>query len=568
MLLNFRKRTAVLLLFLFVAVMHPAYAQLNPFSYKPQKAITVSKAAVVSAHPLASDAGLQILKAGGNAVDAVIAVQLALAVVYPGAGNIGGGGFMVAQLANGQNIALDFREKAPGNAFKNMYLDSAGNALPQLSKNGHLANAVPGTVAGLFASLKYAKLPFKKLIAPAIKLAEKGFALTEAEAKSLNASKEDFLKYNNFTPVFVKKTPWKKGDILVQKELAQTLNRISKYGINGFYRGITAKYIVEDAAKNGGIITAEDLKNYTVKFRKPIQFSYKGYEIITMPLPSSGGILLRQMLGMVESMNIAALQFQTPESVQLMVEAERRAFADRAEYMGDDDFVKVPLTTLMSDAYLQQRMKDYIPGKAGSSKLTGAGPIKEHDETTHISVVDAEGNAVSVTTTLNGRYGSRVVVKAAGFIMNNEMDDFSIKEGEPNLYGAVGNKANAIEANKRMLSSMTPTLVLKDKKLFIVVGTPGGTTIPTSVYQTIINVIDFGMSAKDAVNKPKFHHQWLPDEIMIENDFNPATAQKLTEMGYTLNNIGKIGRTELILFKDGAIHAVADNRGDDDARGF
>ncbi len=557
-----------ILLFLFVVVSENLFSQLNPFYYSQQKVIAVHKAAVVSAHPLASNAGIQILKAGGNAVDAAIATQLALAVVYPGAGNIGGGGFMVARLASGQNIALDFRETAPGNAFKNMYLDSAGNALQLLSKNGHLANAVPGTIAGLFASLKYAKLPFKKLIAPAINLAEKGFAITDAEAVSLNVSKEDFLLYNKFIPAFVKKTPWKAGDILVQKELAQTLRRISKFGAAGFYSGLTAKLIVEDAAKNGGIISYEDLKNYTAKERKPITFSYKSYEIISMPLPSSGGILLRQMLGMVANRNLTALQFQTAESVQLMVEAERRAFADRAEFMGDEDFVKVPIATLMSDKYLQQRMADFLPGKAGSSKAIGAGVIKEHDETTHLSVVDAQGNAVSVTTTLNGRYGSRVVVKGAGFIMNNEMDDFSIKEGEPNMYGAVGNKANAIAANKRMLSSMTPTIVLKNKKLFMVVGTYWGTTIPTSVFQTIINVIDFGMDAEDAVNRPKFHHQWLPDTIMIEDDFNKTTALKLKNMGYNLVNIGKIGRTELILLKDGTIHAVADKRGDDDARGF
>lgn len=544
------------------------FAQLNPENYTQQKVIAVKKAAVVSAHPLASTVGLQILKAGGNAVDAAIATQLALAVVYPGAGNIGGGGFMVARLANGKTIALDFRETAPGKAFKDMYLDSTGNALPLLSKDGHLANAVPGTVAGLFASLKYAKLPFNKLIAPAIKLADKGFAITKAEAESLNASKEDFLKYNKFIPAFVKNTDWKAGDILIQKDLAKTLKRISKFGAAGFYSGLTAKLIVDDAAHNGGIISYDDLKNYSAKERKPISFNFKGYEIINMPLPSSGGILLRQMLGMIENRNIAAMQFQTPESVQLMVEAERRAFADRAEFLGDEDFVKVPVNILMSDKYLQQRMDDFIPGKAGSSKTTGAGQVNEHDETTHLNVVDAEGNAVSVTTTLNGRYGSKVVVKGAGFIMNNEMDDFSIKEGVPNLYGAVGNKANAIAAHKRMLSSMTPTIVLKNNKLFMVVGTPGGTTIPTSVFQTIVNIIDFGMTAKEAVNKPKFHHQWLPDVVMIEDDFNPVTAQKLKEMGYTLKNVGKIGRTELILLKDGIIHAVADKRGDDDARGF
>jgi len=545
--------------------------KLNPYKYQGHKKVNCSKGAVVSAHPLATNIGLQVLKQGGNAIDAAIATQLALAVVYPGAGNIGGGGFMVAHLKNGKNITIDYRESAPAKATRDMYLDVNGNPQMNLSQDGHLASGVPGTVAGLFASLKFARLPFKKLVQPAIDLAENGFAITASQAEDLNELKNEFIQLNTTPTVFVKKSPWKMGDTLVQKDLAKTLKRIRDLGAKGFYEGATAKKIITEMKRGKGIIDYADLKNYKAKERAAVEFDYQSYHVVSMPLPSSGGIILQQVLKMIEKRNIGAMKFQSAESVQLLAEAERRAFADRAQYLGDADFVKVPVKTLVSNAYLQERMKDFIPGQAGNSQATKEGFIKESEETTHLSIIDAEGNAVSVTTTLNGSYGSRTVVGGAGFILNNEMDDFSVKPGVPNMYGAVGAEANAIAPGKRMLSSMTPTIVLKNNKPYLVVGTPGGTTIPTSLIQSLVNMIDFKMTPEDAVNKPKFHHQWLPDEIMIEKEFDSATALQLEAMGYKVIQRGQIGRTELIEIKPGKskpITAIADKRGDDAAEGY
>ncbi|MBC7934756.1 MAG: gamma-glutamyltransferase [Rhizobacter sp.] len=539
--------------------------------YAIPKKFEGSNGAVVSAHPLASQAGLAMLQQGGNAVDAAIATQLALAVVYPGAGNLGGGGFMVAALKDGRTVALDYRESAPGKAFKDMYLDSAGNPITSLSLEGPLASGVPGTVAGLFASLKYAKLPFKKLVAPAILLAEKGFAITQSQARSFNGSKPDFLANNKKNIAFVKNTKWKEGDLLIQPELAATLKRIRNNGADEFYKGITAKLVVAEMKRSNGIMSLDDLKNYEAKERTATRFNYKGYEIIGMPMPSSGGLLLEQMMKMIEKRDIGKMGFQTTEAVQLMIEVERRAYADRGTYMGDADFVTVPVDILRSQKYLEQRMSDYQPGVAGNSKTTKEGFVKESEETTHLSVVDNEGNAVAVTTTLNGGYGSYTVVSGAGFLLNNEMDDFSVKPGAPNMYGAVGKAANAIAPGKRMLSSMTPTIVLKNKQPYIVTGTPGGTTIPTSVFQTLVNLLEFNMTPYEAVYEPKFHHQWLPDEVEIEKGFNEITAQKLGKMGYTLKARGAIGRVELIVITQEAgrkIIAVADNRGDDAAKGY
>jgi len=546
-------------------------AQIDGYHYQSQKKVVAQNGAVVCAHPLASKTGSNILKQGGNAIDAAIATQLALAVVYPGAGNIGGGGFMVAHLKNGQNITIDFREMAPSKASRDMYLDSAGNPLMQLSQDGHLACGVPGTIAGLFAAMKYAKLPFKTLIQPAIDFAEKGFAITAHQANDLNELKKEFLQLNLAPTAFTKNKEWKAGDTLIQKDLAKTLKRIRDNGAKDFYEGETAKLIATEMEKGKGIISMADLKNYTAKERKPLEFDYKNCHIVTMPLPSSGGIIMEQVLKMISDKNIAAMKFQTPASVQLLTEAERRAFADRAAFLGDADFVKVPIATLISDKYLAERMKDYVPNKAGSSTTTKAGTIKESEETTHLSILDKEGNAVSVTTTLNGGYGSRTVVTGAGFILNNQMDDFSVKPGVPNMYGAIGAEANSIAPGKRMLSSMSPTIVLKNNKPYLVVGTPGGTTIPTSVIQTIINIVDFGMSPEDAVNKPKFHHQWLPDEINVEDDFSATTITGLQAMGYKVTKRGEIGRTEIIMITTKGttktITAVGDKRGDDDAEG-
>lgn len=529
---------------------------------------TKNKGVVVSAHPLASEAGTKIMQQGGNAYDASVAVQYALAVVYPQAGNIGGGGFLVGVKNNGERFALDYRETAPAKAHRNMYLDKKGVANTDLSQNGRLAVGIPGSVAGMFATLKHCNLPMAQLIQPAIDLAEQGFAITEKEANLLNEQKDAFLKHNSHATQFTKPNgePWKAGDILIQKELAETLIRIKNGGLKGFYEGKTADLIVKEMKKGNGIITLQDLKNYKVVERKPLDFNYKGHQVISMPLPSSGGILLAQMLKMTSFENIEKYQQNSPQAVQIMTEAERRAYADRAEYMGDPAFIKDQTQKLISDEYLKERWKSYTPHKATPSATVGnvIKPQEESTETTHISIIDKEGNAVSITTTLNGLYGSKVVVSGAGFFLNNEMDDFSVKPGVPNMYGAVGGEANAIQAGKRMLSSMAPTIVMKDSKPYIVVGTPGGTTIPTSVFQAIVNVVDFKLSPNMAINAPKFHHQWLPEHISFEKNFPEQTIQELEKMGYKAHRREAIGRTEYIqIDPQGNIIAVADTRGDD-----
>ncbi|OJX31610.1 MAG: gamma-glutamyltransferase [Chryseobacterium sp. 36-9] len=525
-----------------------------------------NKGVVVSAHPLASEAGAKMLKQGGNSFDAVIATQLALAVVYPQAGNIGGGGFLVATTSDGKKLALDYRETAPSKASFDMYWDKNGNANTDLSQNGRLAVGVPGSISGMFETIKYAKLPFSKLIEPAIDLAAKGFAITEQEAGLLNSHKQDFLKHNKNKIAFVKDQNWKAGDLLIQPELAETLKRIQKVGEKEFYEGRTSQLIVSEMKNGNGIIQSQDLKNYKAKERKPLVFDYKGHQIVSMPMPSSGGTLLAQMLKMASYEDLSKYQLNSEEAVQIMVEAERRAYADRAEYMGDPDFIEDKTTMLISDDYLKNRWKSYNPNLATPSKDVGKiiNAQKESTETTHISVLDKFGNAVSVTTTLNGLYGSKTVVSGAGFLLNNEMDDFSIKPGVPNMFGAVGGEANKIQAGKRMLSSMTPTIVLKDNKIKMVVGTPGGTTIPTSVFQAIVDVVDFKQDANFSVNAPKFHHQWLPEVVKVENNFPETTIKALEKKNYKFDKIKQIGRTELILVDDNQnIHAVADGRGDD-----
>ena len=541
----------------------------NPYNYAIVKAKQFKNGSVSCAHPLAGMVGAEIMKRGGNAFDAAIATQLVLAVVYAGAGNIGGGGFVVARTKEGKAISVDYRETAPSKATKNMYLDKDGNVVPNLSIQGHLACGVPGTIAGLFETMKYARKPMKTLIQPAIDIAEFGFVLTEKEANGLNATKESFIQNSTGPSAYTKQTPWKAGDTLINKDLAETLKRIRDYGQRGFYEGKTALLIVEEMKQGGGIINMEDLKSYKAKERVPLTFNYKEYSIIGMPPPSSGGIIIEQMMKMIEKRNISRYPFQSPQAVQLMVEVERRAYADRAAHLGDPDFWKVPLKTLGNDTYLQKRMADYDSTKATPSKNIMAGKIYESDQTTHISIIDKEGNMVSVTTTLNGGYGSRTVIGGAGFIMNNEMDDFSAKPGTPNMFGAVGGTANAIQPNKRMLSSMSPTLVLKDKKPYIIAGTPGGTTIPTSVFQTLVNLLEYKMSAEDAVNKPKFHHQWLPDQVDIEPTFPADTKTAMEAMGYKFYNRAQIGRMEVIrILPTGKRETVADNRGDDSVAGY
>ncbi|MDQ2751388.1 MAG: gamma-glutamyltransferase [Bacteroidota bacterium] len=547
---------------------HIVGTEVNPFSYAINKSKTYSNAAVATAHPLASEIGVAIMKQGGNAFDAAIAVNFTLAVVYPAAGNIGGGGLMTARKKDGKLLTLDYREKAPAAASRNMYLDSAGNVVPDLSINGHLSCGVPGTVAGMFAIYKYAKLPMKVLIQPAIDLAQHGYVITASEANSLNHNKADFVKYNTQPTAFVKEGDWKAGDTLVQPELAQTLLRIRDEGANGFYAGKTADLIVEEMKRGKGLINYKDLKSYDAKLRTPMLFLYRGYQVVGFPPPSSGGILLAQMLGMIEPFPIKKWGFESPQTTQVMIEAERRAYADRAKYMGDPDFYNVPQKALISKVYLAKRMKDFDTAHASKSENIEAGLLYESKQTTHISIIDKWGNMVAITTTLNNLYGSKTVVGGGGFFLNDEMDDFSAKPGVPNMYGAVGGEANAIAPGKRMLSSMTPTLVLKNNKPFVVVGTPGGTTIPTSVFQTIVDIVDFNMTAAGAVNAPKFHHQWLPDEVMVEPSFPSATQQILSAKGYHFIQEGAIGRTEVIKITKKGVEAAADIRGNDSADGF
>ncbi len=527
---------------------------------------------VVSAHPLASQVGLNILKQGGNAIDAAVAVQMMLAVVYPQAGNLGGGGFLIYRSADGKSVAaLDYREKAPAAAHRDMYLDTQGNVVPELSQKGRLAAGVPGSVAGMWEShQKYGKLPWGKLLDDAIRVAENGFPITKQEADNLNKERDNFLKYNYIRPEqFLKDSAWRPGDLLIQKELAYTLQHVRDKGQAGFYSGEIAGRIATDALRGNGIITLSDLANYRAIWRTPIEFDYKDCHIISMPPPSSGGILLAQMLGMIEPYPIAQMGFHSTDAVHLMVEVERRAFADRAQHLGDSDFWKVPLRAMTSTGYLRERMSTFSEQQATKSSETLPGDFTS-EQTTHLSIVDGEGNAVSVTTTLNDSYGSRAVVAGAGFILNNEMDDFSAKPGIPNLYGLIGSEANAIAPNKRMLSSMTPTIVERKGKLWLVVGTPGGSTIPTTVFQTILNIREFGQPLKEAVHGLRFHHQHTPDQIFIEKDaLSRETISALRQRGHTVQERGPIGRVEAILVEqDGSLRGVADMRGDDCAAGW
>jgi len=545
---------------------HPG---INPYQFEITKEKLFKHAAVTSAHPLASMVGAAIMQDGGNAFDAAIAVHFALAVVHPAAGNIGGGGFLLARTNNGQLIGLDFREAAPAKANRDMYLDEKGNPISSKSLEGPLASGIPGSVSGMFNAHAYAKLTMAQLIEPAIELAEYGHALTEKEASSLNSVKGELLKLSSAPSAYTKKTKWVKGDTIFQPELAATLRRIQQNGLAGFYESITADLIVKEMASGAGIISKDDLKNYQTKKRVPIEFDYKNHHVISFAPPSSGGILIAQMMKMIAPFDIASMGYQSPAAVGLMVESQRRAYADRAEHMGDPDFWKVPTSTLISDAYAKQRMQDYTPGVAGNSKNTSAGQVKESEQTTHYSVIDNDGNMVAITTTLNDSYGNKTVVAGAGFILNNEMDDFSAKPGVPNMYGALGGEANAIVPGKRMLSSMTPTLVTVNNKAYLTIGSPGGTTIPNQIYEGLINLIDFKMTLKQSIDASRFHHQWLPDQIQVEADFPNATIQALKNQGYKLSQRGYFGRMDGIrILPDGKIEAAGDKRGDDSVAGY
>jgi gamma-glutamyltranspeptidase/glutathione hydrolase len=536
--------------------------------------LVTDSAMVVTAHPLASKVGVAILKKGGNAVDAAVAVQFALAVAFPAAGNIGGGGFMVLRLKDGSTNTLDYREKAPAKATTNMYLDSKGNVVEGLSTQGHLASGVPGSVDGMVeAHKKYGSLPWSELVQPAIDLAKNGVVLTAREAKWFTEMQEDLLKYNTVKPQFLLKETWKQGDTVRWLELAATLEMIRDHGRAGFYEGKTAANIVSEMERGKGLISLEDLKNYKSVWRTPVIGNYKNYKVISMPPSSSGGVCLIQLLKSVEPYPIKQWGHNSVKNIHLMVEAERRVYADRAKYLGDMDFYKVPIKEMIDNRYIDQRMASFSEAKATPSAEVSAGKIAgyESEETTHFSIVDAQGNAVGVTTTINGWFGNHVVVAGSGFFLNNEMDDFSAKPGVPNMFGVLGGKANSIEPNKRMLSAMTPTLVEKDGHLLMVLGSPGGSTIITSVFQVILNVVEHEMGMQQAVNARRIHSQWMPDVILPEaRSITKEDSLALTKLGHTFSKRENIGRVDAILvLPNGKLEAGADNtRGDDKAEGY
>jgi gamma-glutamyltranspeptidase/glutathione hydrolase len=559
-----------------IAMPFPARGQdVRHEPYRIVKEAQSKKGMVVTAHPLASRAGLKVLRKGGNAADAAVAAQLALAVVYPRAGNLGGGGFLVHRDADGKVITLDFREMAPANAHRDMYLDPTGEVIPDMSTRGAAAAGVPGSVAGLAET--HAQLGrttrWSTLVKPAIRLARRGFRLTADEADRLNRYRNDFIDNNPWPMPFIRESPWAVGDRLVQDELANTLKRIAREGKAGFYAGDNADALLRVMDTLNGLITAGDLEGYTPKWREPFRIAWQDYTLFTMGPPSSGGVILGQILAMLDDHLDDALGNGNAANIHLVVEAERRAFADRARYLGDADHYPVPMDTLLSASYILEKMKSFDPASATPSEAIAPGKVnvrRERFETTHLSVTDRYGNAAAVTTTLNDNFGCKVWVPGGGYFLNNEMDDFSVKPGVPNIYGLIGGEANAIAPHKRPLSSMSPTIVERNGRLWLVLGTPGGSTIPTSVLQVFLNAGPYGMTLYESVNAPRYHHQWLPDEIQCEAGvFTADSRATLEAMGHRIREVDRIGLIEAIgVDARGIMTGVADPRGDDHASGW
>lgn len=522
---------------------------------------------VVSADSLATEVGIKILRAGGNAIDAAVGVGFTLSVTYPVAGNLGGGGFMVIRKANGEEFTLDYREKAPNLAKRDMYLNSEGEFIDSLAQEGILASGVPGSVSGmLFALENHGTMRREDVISPSVELAEKGFYLSEATSNSFNRYRNSFLKFPSTSKYFTKDTTlFVKGDIFVQRDLAETLRRIIENGSDGFYSGKTAEFIVAQTQKMDGIITFDDLKKYNTVVREVVSGTYHGYKILSMPPPSSGGVALIELLNILENINLKNLGHNSTEYVHYLTEAMRRVYADRSKYLGDPDFYPVPVDSLISKKYAKKIFSQITTSASNSADISpGLGNNSESLETTHYSIIDKWGNAVSVTTTINSGYGSKVVVDGAGFFLNNEMDDFSAKPGVPNQFGLLGSEANSIEPGKRMLSSMTPTIVLKDDKPVLIVGSPGGSTIITAVLQVVLNVLDFEMEVKEAVNAPRIHHQWYPEHVSLEEGvLDSSETLELINMGHKVKDIPYLGLIEAIKIdqKTGKVSGATDGRG-------